>query len=210
MEAGEAIADHRQRQVEERGGLDQANTPAEIEVNDRRLDGRLVRTVDQVEAVGDLAAQAPLDPVDGALDGLDRQPGGPEDAEHSPPPHRLDDLDRADAVGHRARHARVAGSVESAELWITQLIGCAGGHEGEKPFDRFVTGRPRVTRSDVPDPVPGKHQERRAQSTKRLFELLLQKVGRVHLHLAAPRCSTGGKRRNPSLAHLRASVRRRL
>src|SRR5208337_3421598 len=61
-------------------------------------------------------------------------------------------------------------------------------------------------RCDVADPVPLKNQEGHAQSTERCFELLLEGVGRVHLHLAAPRCNTGGERRNPALADPRVSV----
>ena len=50
------VADHRQGQVEVRRRLDQPDPAAQVEVDHRRLEGRLAGAVDQVEPVRRLAA----------------------------------------------------------------------------------------------------------------------------------------------------------
>ena len=52
----------------------------------------------------------------------DGQPGGAEEAEHPGAAHRLDDLGRADAVGHRPGHVGEAQPMVGAKRRIAQVF----------------------------------------------------------------------------------------
>ena len=84
MDAGGAIADHGQRQVEVRRRLDEADAAAQVQIDDGRFDARLVGRVDEVEAVRQVA-EVCLEAVDGLLDAAERQARGAEEAEHAGP-----------------------------------------------------------------------------------------------------------------------------
>ncbi len=58
-----------------------------------------------------------------------RQPRRAEDPQQPLPPHRLDDLDRPDPVGHRPRHARIAQPVIGPEARVAQVFQPAGRHD---------------------------------------------------------------------------------
>ena len=80
------IAHDRQRQVEKRRGLDQPDPPPQVEVDDRRLERRLVRAVDQVEAEAERGRQAPVSSRSIArFDRVERQTRRAEDARAFPP-----------------------------------------------------------------------------------------------------------------------------
>ncbi len=101
--------------------------------------------MDQVESKRELAAEVAADPLDGAVDGLERQPGRPEDAQHSAPAHGLDHLDRADSVCHRSRHASKSCSVRTAKRGVSQLFQSARWNKGDEPLEVKVgCGRGRA------------------------------------------------------------------
>jgi hypothetical protein len=118
-DAGEPVADHVRGQVEERGGLGQADAVAEVEVHRPGLDRGLARAVDQVKAERPVAERL-LDAHDRRLDPLVRQPGRPEEGEHPGRADRLDQFGRRDSVGHRACHVRESQFVVGTESGVAE------------------------------------------------------------------------------------------
>ena len=83
-----------------------------------------------------------------------RETGRAEDPQEAASGHRLDNLDRADAVGHRARHAREPQSVAGPELRVSQVFEPAAGMVGDELRRHRPSGpsdRPSVTISWRPD-----------------------------------------------------------
>ena len=134
VDAADAVADHRQRQVEVGRRLDQPHAAAEVEVDDRRLEVRLVRAVDQVEAVGGRSPEGPPEPVDRrARPPCSGRPAAPKKPSMPAAAHRLDELDRADAVGHRAGQIGIADAVLGAEGRVPQSLRPACGQVADDP-----------------------------------------------------------------------------
>ncbi len=140
--------------------------------------------MDQVHAVRDRIAELVLNPRQGFFDHVQMQPSRAEDAEKPATAHRLDDLDRADSIGHRTRHAGVAQPVIGDEARVPQIF---------QPARRNVRGhlvRSRRTRTDcrlfhnlkAARPI---HDEKRvADPSQRALQIL--RVSRGHSHGVAP------------------------
>ena len=82
----------------------------QVQVNDGLLHLRLVGAVDQVEAVRQVRHRA-RQSIDGRRDASERQAGRSEETQHPRPSHLLDEVGRANAVGHRAAEVGVAQAV---------------------------------------------------------------------------------------------------
>ena len=83
-------------------------------------------------------AEAARETVDGGFDAGRRQAGGAEEAEHPGPAHGLDDLDGADAVGHRAGDVGVAEAMVGAKGGVAEVFELAGGDEDGAVVDGTV------------------------------------------------------------------------
>src|SRR2546423_1396886 len=59
------------------------------------------------------------------------RPAAPKEPARPRLPHRLDDPGRADAVGHRPGDVGVAQAVVGAEGGVAQILGPAGGDDGD-------------------------------------------------------------------------------
>jgi hypothetical protein len=136
MDAVNPVADEGEREPEVSRRADQANTLAQVEIDDAGLEVGLVRAVDKVGAVGQAAAvggaQFVLDAIDVGLDAGKREPGGAEEADHADAGHGDDDFDGADAVGHGAGDVGVADAEIAAEGEVAEGFGGAGGDAGEE------------------------------------------------------------------------------
>ncbi len=120
-DAVRAVAHHGQRQVEKRRRLDEADAATQVQFDAAAFQARLAGAVDEIETVGGIT-EVFLDTVDGGLDGWQRQAGGTEESEHPCFAHRLDDLCRADSVGHRAGEVGIADAMVGAESRIAQVF----------------------------------------------------------------------------------------
>ncbi len=163
-DARQAVAHHGQRQVQKGRGLDQSHLPAKVQVHHGRLQPGLTRTVDQVHRIGDRTAEVPLQAVDRPLHRRERQPGGTERPEIARPPHRLDDLDRSDPVGHGARHARIAQTVLGRESRVAQVLHAAGGDVGD-PFVP-IAGQGEISGGNLQTPASPADPDRVADSSE--------------------------------------------
>ena len=108
----------------------------------------------------------------------------------SPPAHRLDDLDRADAVGHRPGHAGKSRPVRFAKRRVSQLFQPAGRDEGDEPL-QVLEGRCRGrTHDQAGNSAPIDDQERFGHLADCALQRLVKPVGREQLHDATPRWTT--------------------
>ncbi len=147
MDAVQAIAHHRQRQIEKRRRLDKSNAAAEIKINDGAFEARLARTVDEVEPVGRLA-EIFLNTVESGLNGLHRQAGGSKKCQHAGSAHRFDDVRRADTVGHRSGQVRITNAMIAAKSRIAEVLQTVGGsisHPHSWRRGQFFWGNQLVT-----------------------------------------------------------------
>ena len=189
------VADHGQGQVEIGRRLDQPDLPAKVEVDHRRFERRVVRAVDQVVT----ARQARgFQPVDRGLDRPEREARGAEDPEHAGAAHRLDDLGRADPVGHRAGDVGEAEAVVVAKGGVAQGLGAAGGEVAEDRSAAFVAGLDEVEAGR-----PFDDEERRTDLAERPLHPLSARHGD---HRSTPRARRPAFRPSGPTARLTASI----
>ena len=185
MNPGHPIPDDRQRQVEERRGLHQPHPATQIQVDDRRFQGPVLRAVDQVEAVRCFVPQTILNPPNRVLDGFERQPRRAENPEHASPAHRLDQLHGRDSVGHGACHACVADAVHRSKRGFADVGDQARGDVRRRAVGRGCRRGVESNRAVRLDGGP----ETGADPAQRVFPFVAFDL--VKLHDPAPPAVTG-------------------
>ena len=117
-----SITHNGQREVEKGRGFDQRDASAEIEVDHGRFQLGLAGAMNQVHPERKRIAGEFLDTVNRVLDRPEREPGRAEDPQEAASGHRFDNFDRADAVGHCARHAGKSQAVPGPKLRVSQVF----------------------------------------------------------------------------------------
>ncbi len=125
-----AIFHDRQSQIEIGRRLDEVDIAAQIQIDDFRLEARLVRAVDEIEAIRNIG-QTLLQAIDRLLDPMRRRPAAPKKTKHAGPAHCLDDFAGADAVGHGAGEIRISQAMIGEKGRVTQLLGANRGAKGD-------------------------------------------------------------------------------
>ena len=121
VNAMRAVADNRQRQAEKRRRADMAETAPQIQIGDRLFQVRLVRAVNQVEAIRQIAEIAG-NTVKRGFDGVERQSGRAEKANHAMFAHLFNDVGGRDGVRHRSGGAGVTQAVFAQKIRIAKLF----------------------------------------------------------------------------------------
>ena len=153
--------------------------------------------MDQVEAVSDRGAKRPAEAFDRGLDGRERQTRRAEDPEHPGAAHRLDDLDRADPVGHRPRDVGEPEPVFVAERGVAHVFERTGG---EVTGDALCAVRCPVGLDQLQATRPFHNQERVAHPSQGSFQRLVECRGNQHRATPPPK-----RKRRSYLANGRAA-----
>ena len=186
-DAFDAIAHQRQGEPQISGCLHQTNAAAQIEIRHRRFKQRLVRAVNQVEAVWH-AGQRLGELVDCCFDPFETEACRAKKTEHAGAPHLFDYRSGRNTVGHRAGDVGVAQTVIFTKAAVAKIF---GRQCGRKPCHRIVF---RLSHTTVRRTRPSgiEMQDTAARNSKRLASVIC-------VYQRQRRMQRRNRLRNPSL-----------